>query len=108
LADGSPDALPDAVVVCVHGGTAGNGTWECAPDVGPSMPVESLARVLKTLYPKRPLIFATCNADGLPLHVRGVWYARGLVLNPPGGKPGLQTRWGAKGYSRIADFVEGD
>ncbi len=87
------------IVVCVHGGTM-FGQWWCEPDDSPEMNVEAMALLLKKLYPDRPIFLISCNREGIPLHVRGVFYAKSIVSSYPGR--------GEKSWAKTArDFVEG-
>ncbi len=86
------------LLVC-HGNTE-RGEWRLYPDRGGSMSAESVARLLKKLYPGRPIVLIACNPDHLSFHVSGVYYARKLVSSIPG--------WGEDEWvESIGEFEEG-
>lgn len=87
------------VIVIVHG-TTRNGTWTAVPDDGPAMPVESMARLLKQIYPRRPLVFIVCNEGRHELKVPGTYYGHGIVWSIP--------RCGRTGTDRIEEFYGGE
>jgi hypothetical protein len=90
--------LRDPFIVIVHGYTGKDGTWWCAPTKGPPLPVESLARTLKQIWPDRPVVLVCCNDGRLDLKVPGVWYAKDIVVSPP--------RYPTTRISRIEHFIE--
>ncbi len=75
------------VLLIVHG-YSWSGQWAIYPDAGPSMSVEGVARLLKKLYPGRPIVVLSCNPAGVGLKLHGVYYARKIVSSIPHmGKP---------------------
>lgn len=73
--------LPGALVLITHGAAMtppdGKERWVITADP------DQLARFLQQAFPGRPIVFASCNSRGDELHVRGVWYAKANVWNPP-------------------------
>lgn len=70
------------VVFMCHGATK-DGRWMCYPDDGPAMPVEGVARLLHSAFPKRPIVLVVCNESGEVIHVPDVYYAKRKVLASP-------------------------
>lgn len=86
------------IVVIVHGATI-DGKLYVFPDGTPPMSFEGTAKLLRTLYPDRPIVIACCNEDGVAVHgFPGIYYARRIVWYPPGVK--------RDGVSRISGFIE--
>ncbi len=59
------------------------------------MPAESVALLVKQLFPGRPIVIVACNADGVSFHVSGVWYAHKIVSSVPhlGKKEWAESVW---------------
>lgn len=90
--------LTDPLVVLVHG-IEEDGVWMAAPDRGPLIPVEGMARLLRKVYPNRSVVLVTCNEMAADLKVAGVWYGRGIVSSRPHAMP----EW----CDSILEMVEG-
>lgn len=76
----------DPVIVLCHGGPMiGSDQWSIYPDAPSApMPVETLARLLRTAFPGRPIVLMSCNALGSELHgLPGVYYAKHEVWIHP-------------------------
>lgn len=70
------------VMLIVHGGDR-DGRWVAVPDRGPVMPMDGVARLLKDLFPGRPVVILSCNPGGHQLRKPGVWYATANVWSVP-------------------------
>jgi hypothetical protein len=94
------DTYPNAIIVSVHGYSRGNEWWLKPDDQYVPLHADSVATILKVLYPNRPVIFVSCNEDARTLHVRGCYYAKKIVASHPAlSMPGWANTVGA--------FVEG-
>ena len=94
------------VIVWVHGLNVGK-YWLSFPDNCLPVPQQGIAIILRKIYPDRPIVLLSCNAEAVELKgLPNVWYARAIVFNPPDGKRGIHNRDGIYGVSSIHDFVE--
>jgi hypothetical protein len=94
------------VVLHVHGTDAIAGNWFFRPDPRdePLMPAVPTIRLLRTLYPNKPLVIASCNPSATTLpSMPGVYYAKDNVWCEPNSL--VPFRWG-KGVGSIWEFVE--
>lgn len=95
------------VLIVAHGHTE-DGRWTLAPDGMPGVPAESAAKLLRLIWPNRPLVFISCNRDGHVLHgLPNVFYSTRVTWATPGGpeRQMYEGRW-EWGASTITEFVE--
>ena len=71
------------VIFQCHGDSS-LGVWYLFPDPPrPIVPVESVASLLSQAFPRRTIVLVVCNSAGQTLHLRNVYYPKGITRATP-------------------------